>query len=412
MNHRAPATIFILITVLLDMIGVGLIIPVLPKLVEEFVGGGPSEASAELGWLFASYALMLFLCAPALGALSDRFGRRPVILVALLGMAFDYVLTALAPTLWLLFVGRVVAGACGSNFTTATAYIADVSEPEKRAQAFGLIGAAFGIGFIVGPALGGLLGQFGPRVPFWVAAALTGLNFIYGAFVLPESLPKAERRPFAPAAANPFRALFRLTRFPSVLGMAAAFFFLQLGAQMLQTNWVLFTEYRFAWTERDIGLSLAMVGVVFGLVQGGLTRVAIPKLGERRCIFLGIAASAGALVWFALASRSWMMYAAMLPYAMIGITGPAVQAIMSRQVQANEQGELQGTLTSLMSVTAVIGPLLSAYVFAWFTRPGAAATVPGSAFLMGAGFMLIALFFALAGLRATPPGAAVEPAAD
>jgi MFS transporter, DHA1 family, tetracycline resistance protein len=409
MRKRPAATVFILFTVLIDTIGVGLIIPVLPKLIEEFVGGGPSEASAELGWLFAAYALMLFLCAPALGSLSDRFGRRPIILVALAGMAFDYVLTAMAPSLWLLFLGRLVAGACGSNFTTATAYIADVSEPEKRAQAFGLIGAAFGVGFILGPALGGLLGQFGPRVPFWVAAGLTALNFVYGLFVLPESLPASERRPFSLSAANPFRAVLRLRRFPAVVGLAAGFFFMQIGTQMLQSIWVLFTEYRFAWTERDVGLSLAVVGLIFGVVQAGLTRVVIPKIGERGAIFTGTFLCMGGLLWFAFATQGWMMYAALLPYAMIGIAGPAMQAIMSRQVQPSEQGELQGTLTALMSLTAIIGPLVAAYAFGWFTRPGAALVLPGAPFLGAVALLLLGLLFALSGLRAAP-AATVEPA--
>jgi DHA1 family tetracycline resistance protein-like MFS transporter len=317
----------------------------------------------------------------------------------------------MAPSLWLLFIGRVIAGGCGSNFTTATAYIADVTPPEKRAQAFGLIGAAFGMGFILGPALGGLLGQYGPRVPFWVAAGLTAMNFVYGAFVLPESLPASNRRAFSTRAANPFRSLLRLGRFPSVLGLATAFFFLQLAAQMLQSTWVLFTEYRFAWTERDVGLSLAMVGLVFGLVQGGLTRIAIPKLGERRSIFIGLAFCIVGLIWFAVATQGWMMYAAMLPYAMIGITGPAVQAIMSRQVQSNEQGELQGTLTSLMSVSAIFGPLIATHVFAWFTRPGAPVLVPGSAFFTGAMLMFVALVFAVLGLRAAPAAKPAEPVA-
>ena len=409
-DKRPPALGFIFITILIDVIGLGIIIPVVPKLIQQLTGEGLSRASIYSGWLTFAYASAQFCFAPVVGGLSDKLGRRPVLLAALLGLGLDYVFLSFAPTLAWLFVGRVIAGITGASFTTATAYIADISTPEKRAQNFGLVGAAFGIGFIIGPAIGGLLAGFGARVPFMVAAGLSLCNFLYGFFVLPESLAPNQRRPFQWRRANPVASLLRLGQYPTTLGLVAALVLLYLAGSATQSVWTFYTMLKFGWTERLVGISLGVVGLCTGVVQGGLVRVAIPKLGAARAIVIGLLCYTVGFVLFAFASQGWLMLAFIAPYCLGGIAGPALQSTISSQVPATEQGELQGALTSLISVTGVVGPLLMSYLFGEFTRRGGPAYFPGAPFLLGAVLALGSVGLAVRSLRKHPP-VAYQPAA-
>jgi DHA1 family tetracycline resistance protein-like MFS transporter len=356
------------------------------------------------------------------GGLSDKLGRRPVLLASLLGLGFDYVFLSFAPTLAWLFVGRVIAGITGASFTTATAYIADISTPEKRAQNFGMVGAAFGIGFIIGPALGGLLAgygaqlhsltggllpDFGARLPFIVAAVLSLCNFLYGFFVLPESLAPEKRRPFEWQRANPVASLLRLRNYPATLGLMAALVLIYLAGSATQSIWSFYTMLKFGWTERLVGISLAVVGLFSGLVQGGLVRVAIPKLGAARAIVVGLLCYTVGFVLFAFASQGWLMLAFLAPYCLGGISGPAIQSSISGQVPANEQGELQGSLTSLISATGVVGPLIMTGLFHRFTGANAPVQFPGAPFLLGAVLALASAGLAVRSLRKYPPADAV-----
>lgn len=393
-TSRKAALSFIFITLLLDVIGIGLIIPVFPQLIEQLIGGNISQASQWSGWLTFAYAIMQFVCAPIIGNLSDKYGRRPVLLLSLLGFGIDYIFLALAPTIWWLFVGRIIAGVFGASMTTATAYIADISTKENRAQNFGMIGAAFGVGFIIGPALGGLLGEIGPRVPFVAAAILTFVNVIYGYFVLPESLDKEHRRAFEWRRANPLGSLMQLRKYKGLGGLIIALVFLYIASHSVQSTWTFINIEKFNWSTSMIGISLTVVGVLVAAVQGGLIRFINPKLGNEKSIYVGFLLYAIGLFLFAFASESWMMFAFLVPYCLGGIAGPALQAIMSGNVPQNEQGELQGALTSLMSVTAIIGPIFMTNLFAWFTRPGATIKFAGAPFLAGAVLMLISVLIA------------------
>ncbi|NRF41158.1 TCR/Tet family MFS transporter [Pedobacter foliorum] len=393
-TSRKAALSFIFITLLLDVIGIGLIIPVFPQLIEQLIGGNISQASQWSGWLTFAYAIMQFICAPIIGNLSDKYGRRPVLLLSLLGFGIDYIFLALAPTIWWLFVGRIIAGVFGASMTTATAYIADISTKENRAQNFGMIGAAFGVGFIIGPALGGLLGEIGPRVPFVAAAILTFINVIYGYFVLPESLDKEHRRAFEWKRANPLGSLMQLRKYKGLGGLIIALVFLYIASHSVQSTWTFINIEKFNWSTSMIGISLTVVGVLVAAVQGGLIRFINPKLGNEKSIYVGFILYAIGLFLFAFASESWMMFAFLVPYCLGGIAGPALQAIMSGNVPQNEQGELQGALTSLMSVTAIIGPIFMTNLFAWFTRPGATVKFAGAPFLAGAVLMLISVLIA------------------
>ncbi len=375
---------FIFLTLLIDITGLGIIIPVMPKLIGQLTGEGLSVASEYGGWLTFAYAFMQFIFAPILGNLSDKYGRRPVLLLSLLGFGIDYLFLAFAPSIFWLFVGRIIAGIAGASMTTAMAYIADVSTPEKRAQNFGLIGAAFGLGFIIGPVLGGVLGQFGTRIPFFAAAGLALLNFLYGYFILPESLTKENRRPFNFKTANAWASLSRLKRYPKVLSLAGALILVYLASYALQSVWTYYNMYKFGWTEALVGYSLGFVGITIAVVQGGLIRIIIPKLGQERSLYIGLALYSFGYILFAFASESWMMFAFMIPYSLGGIAGPALQGIMSNQVPDNEQGELQGTLTGLMSLTAIFGPLLMTHLFSAFTGKQAYFEFPGAPFLVGA----------------------------
>lgn len=388
-NPRKAAIGFIFITLLIDITGLGLIIPVMPKLIEQLLHTNEiSKASQYGGWLTFAYAIMQFLFAPVLGNLSDKFGRRPVLLSSLLGFGIDYLFLSFAPTIGWLFVGRIIAGITGASFTTASAYIADISNAENRAQNFGMIGAAFGLGFILGPLLGGLLGELGPRVPFLVAAGLALLNFCYGYFVLPESLAIEHRRPFDWKRANPLGSLLQLRKYPAVAGLVSSLALVYLASHAVQSNWSFFGIEKFHWSPKMIGISLGMVGLLVGVVQGGLVRFINPKLGNERSIYIGLGLYALGLLLFAFASQSWMMFVFLVPYCLGGIAGPALQAIISGHVPPNEQGELQGALTSIMSATAIVGPPMMTNLFAHFTAPGAPVYFPGAAFLLGAVFML------------------------
>lgn len=391
--------IFIFITMLIDVIGFGLIIPVLPKLLEEMTGGDLSTASRWGGWLMFTYAGMQFLFSPIIGGLSDRYGRRPVILAALFAFGIDFILSGLAPNIWWFFVGRLLAGITGATFTSGMAYIADVSPIEKRAQNFGMVGAAFGMGFIIGPLIGGVVSyHFGIRAPFFVAAGLALLNWLYGYFVLPESLAPENRRPFDWKRANPVGSLLSLRRYPVILSLVASLICIYVAGHANQSTWTYITMKKFDWDERWVGYSLAFVGLMTGIVQGGLTRVLIPKLGERNSVFIGLGLYALGFVLFAFASEGWMMFAFMVPFAFGGLAGPSLQGIISGQVPSNEQGELQGALTSLISLTSIIGPLLMTNLFAHFTAPDAQVQFPGAPFLMGAVLSLLSMLLAMRSL--------------
>ena len=392
MRNKKAAVGFIFITLLLDVTGIGIIIPVMPSLIMELTGEGLSAASKYGGWLIFAYAFFQFIFSPIVGALSDKFGRRPVLLVSLFGFGLDYILLALAPDLWWLFVGRVISGIMGASFTTGAAYIADVSPPEKRAANFGLIGAAFGLGFIVGPVIGGLLGEFGPRVPFYAAAVLSLLNWLYGFLILPESLPLDKRREFSWKRANPIGSLVNLKRYPVLAGLIFAMFFVYIASHAVQSTWAYFTMYRFDWGEAEVGYSLGFVGVLSALVQGLLIRWLIPKIGQNAAVYIGMILYAFGLVLFSMAGEGWMVYPYMVVYCLGGIAGPALQGIMSNQVPSNEQGELQGALTSMMSLTSIIGPPVMTGLFAFFTGPGAPIELPGAPMMLGAALVLIGLF--------------------
>ena len=400
-NSKA-ALRFIFFTLLIDVTGLGLIIPVIPKLIEQLTGGDVSASSQWGGWLTFAYAIMQFIFAPVLGNLSDKYGRRPILLASLLGFGVDYLFVAFAPTIAWLFVGRLVAGITGASFTTASAYIADISTPQNRAQNFGLIGAAFGLGFIIGPVVGGLLGSYGTRVPFLVAAALCLLNALYGFFILPESLPKDQRRPFEWRRANPLGSLMHLKKYPGISGLIGSLILIYIAGHAIQSNWTFFTIEKFGWTERLIGISLGAFGLLIALVQGGLIRFVQPRLGNDRSVFVGLAMYTIGLVLFAFASQSWMLFAFMVPYCLGGIAGPALQAIISGHVPPNEQGELQGALTSLISATSIVGPPMMTNLFAYFTKPGAPIHFSGAPFLFAAVLMLSSTLLAYAFLKRKP----------
>ncbi|MBI3139603.1 MAG: TCR/Tet family MFS transporter [Sphingobacteriales bacterium] len=393
-DKRQAAVGFIFITLIIDVMGWGLIIPVMPRLIAELKGIAINEASSYGAWLISAYAITQFLFAPFIGNLSDRYGRRPVLLASLLGFGLDYIILALAPSYGWLFAGRIIAGFTGASFTTAAAYIADISTAETRAKNFGLIGAAFGLGFVIGPALGGLLAGWGIRAPFYAAAALCLLNALYGFFVLPESLRIENRRPFEWKKANPLGALRLLKKYPGIDGLALCFFLIYLAAQAVQGNWNFFTIYRFHWSESTVGLSLAVVGLLVGIVQAGLTRVVNPLFGNEKSVYTGLLLYTLGLVLFAFATAGWMMFLFLVPYCLGGIAGPALQSILAGHVPSNEQGALQGTLTSLMSLTTIVGPLVMNNLFRYFTSPGAPVYFPGIPFLLAAVFMLCSAFIA------------------
>ncbi|MFO1513708.1 MAG: TCR/Tet family MFS transporter [Verrucomicrobiota bacterium] len=395
MSARKPALSFIFVTLFLDILGIGLIIPILPKLIEQLSDGNISAASHTFGWLAMLASLMQFLCAPLLGSLSDRFGRRVVILTSLLGSGLDYLLLAFAPTLPWFFLGRIIAGMTAANLTAAQAYIADVSPPEKRAKNFGLVGAAFGLGFVAGPALGGVLGNVNLRLPFFVAAGMTLLNWLYGMFILPESLPRAQRRAFDWKRANPVGSLVALKEHPIVLGLTMTYFLMMLAHQTFPSTWVLYTSYRYSWSPGQVGASLAIVGVMAMIVQGGLAGKVIPKLGERRSIIFGLANATVFMIAYGLATQGWMIYTLLVLGSLGGIAGPALQGLISRSIPLNEQGAVQGALASLSSLAGIIAPPMTTGLFGYFIGTQAPIHLPGVAFFLGAALMFGAMLLAV-----------------
>jgi DHA1 family tetracycline resistance protein-like MFS transporter len=398
---RPAAVLFILITVLLDMLSFGIIIPVLPKLVEEFLSGDTAQAAMIYGLMGTAWAVMQFFGSPIQGALSDRFGRRPIVLLSNLGLGLDYIVMALAPTVGWLFLGRAISGLASSSFSTAGAYIADVTTPENRAAAFGKIGMVFGIGFMLGPAIGGWLGEIDPRLPFWGAAALSLMNACYGFFVLPESLAPHKRMAFAWKRANPVGSLVLLRSHHELFGLAAVAFFGYLAHAVLPSVSVLYMGYRYGWGTALVGLTLAGVGVAAMIVQGGLIRPITKRLGERTTLLMGLICGAIGFFVYCVATEGWIFWLGIPVMAFWGLAGPATQALMTRRVSSSEQGQLQGAIASINGLTGLIGPALFTQSFAHFIGPKVAWHLPGAPFLLAA---LMLLSAAVIAWRATHPG--------
>jgi DHA1 family tetracycline resistance protein-like MFS transporter len=393
-STKQAAVGFIFATILLDVIGLGIIIPVVPQLLQHLMHitdkTDISSIAKPAMLMTFIYAAMQFIFAPILGSLSDHYGRRPILLFSLLGFGLDYIFLAFAPTIGWLFVGRIFSGITGASITTAAAYMADISDEKTRAKNFGMIGAAFGLGFIIGPLLGGLLGELGPRIPFLVAAGLALINALYGYFILPESLDKEHRRAFDIKRANPIGSLKNLNKYPAVFGLIIALFFIYLSAHSVQSNWSFANISKFGWTPKMIGISLGVVGLLVSLVQGVLIRFINPKIGNEKSVYYGIMLYAIGLILFAFASQTWMMFLFLIPYCLGGISGPALQAIISLHVSKNEQGELQGSLTGLQSLTTIIGPPMMIGLTSYFSIKNDPNHIyfPGAAFLLGALFMI------------------------
>jgi len=404
------ALLFLFIAVLVDSIGFGIILPVLPGLIMQLTGLSIDRAAAYGGWLSFVYALMQFFCAPVLGNLSDHFGRRPVLLFALLALGVDYFIMGFAPVIGWLFLGRAIAGVAGASFTPAYAYVADITPPQQRAQRFGLMGAAFGIGFIVGPGVGGLLSHFGVRAPFFAAGILALANATLGFFALPESLPPELRRPFHWERANPLGTLAQMRKYPVVLLMLAALFLWQLAHQVLPSTWSFYAISKFGWTAAQVGYSLVFVGAVMAISQGLLTRVLIPRLGgERRAALAGMASAVVAYVGYAVITEGWMMYVVALTTFLFALTYPSMNALTSQQIPADAQGELQGAVACLYSLSSIIGPPLMTQVFAWFSGPTAPVYFPGAAFLTAAALTVASAVLLLRAVRRAPQAAARIP---
>ena len=390
-NKKGKAALaFIFITVLIDVIGLGIIIPVVPSLIIELTGQTISNAAEYGGLLMFIYAGTQFLFAPVIGALSDRYGRRPLLLSSLCAYGLNYLLLAWAPTIWWLFFARFLSGITGATTTTASAYVADISDPEEKAQNFGLLGAAFGLGFIIGPVIGGILGEYGSRLPFIAAAILSLVNVTYGYFILPESLAKQERRSFEWKRANPFGALKKIRDFSAATGLFLVFFLIYLSHHATQSTWTYYTMFKFSWDEAMVGISLGVVGICVAVVQGGLTRWWIPRIGPNKAVYLGIGAYVIGFLGFAWAPNGSIMLAMIMPYALGGFAGPSLQGILSNQVPANMQGELQGVLTSLISFSAIIGPPVMTQSFSYFST-NQMLYMPGAPFILGAFLSILAL---------------------
>jgi DHA1 family tetracycline resistance protein-like MFS transporter len=409
-SDRARLAI-VIATVIIDVLGIGLMWPVLPLLIAEMSSGDIASASTVYGAVVALYSAMQFLFGPMLGALSDRFGRRPVILVSLVGLTLDYLLLALAPSLWWVAAARIIGGVMGASLTTASAYIADITPPERRAQNFGLIGVAFGVGFVAGPLLGGLLAGVDSRLPFYAAAGASALAAVFAFFLLAESLPAENRKRFRLREANPAGAFIVLSKYPLVVPLILVLTVANLGERMLETNWVLYTGYRYAWGPVEVGVSLAAFGVMIALVQGLLVRIVVPRLGEVRTVAMGLAVGAVALVGFGFATAGWMIYVILVVYVLgWGNAGPAMQALVTRAVPANEQGLLQGALNSVVTATGIVAPPIGAGLFGYFIGPDAPVHFPGVTFILCAVLFLIGLV--MMRRRVFVAAVAVRPAAD
>ena len=407
MKKKDHSLLFIFITIFIDITGLGIIIPVIPALITELINGSISEAAKYSGWLMFSYASLQFLFAPFLGGLSDQYGRRPVILLSLFGFGINYLVLALAPNIIWLFLGRIFQGIMGASLTTASAYIADISTPEKKAQNFGLIGAAFGLGFILGPVIGGYLGQFGSRVPFIAAAAFTLINLIYGYFILPESLDKKNRRKFDIKRANPVGTLMSLKRYPVISGLLICIVLFNIAQHATHSTWTFFTIEKFDWSEKLVGYSLGFIGLLAAIVQGGLIRLIIPKLGNINSVYFGMIFYILGLSLFAFAEEGWMVFAFAIPLSLGGISGPALQGIMTNKIPDDEQGEFQGGMTSLVSLTAIIGPLLMTNLFSYFTSENSFYYFPGAPFMVGAIISFFGLIIAVRFLSGSRGGSSI-----
>ncbi len=399
MLNKKSSLGFIFVTILIDCIGFGVIIPVVPNLIRELSGQTIANSSEIGGLLLVAYAVAQFLFAPIVGGLSDKFGRRPILLISLFGLGIDYIFLSFAPSLAWLFVGRIIAGITGASFTTAMAYIADISTPEKKAQNFGMVGVAFGIGFIIGPMIGGLFSNMGIRVPFMISAGLALVNWLYGYFILPESLSKENRRAFSWKRANPIGSLVSVSKYPAIIGLVSALLLLYISSHSVQSNWGFYTIEKFNWNSEMIGYSLALVGLAVAVVQGGLIRIVIPKIGSKNAIMLGLSLYVIGFTCFAFAPNGLIMMIFILPYCLAGIGNPAMQTIISNQVPSNAQGEIQGIVTSMQSLGAIIGPFLMAYIFAYFINKNNETYFPGAPFILSAFLTLIALFIAIRSLR-------------
>ena len=405
MAPRRLPVLFILITVTIDAMGIGLILPVMPDLIREVRGASLADAALWGGMLSAVYAVMQFGFSPLIGNLSDRFGRRPILLISMGVLALDYVVMAVAGTIWLLFAGRIVAGIAAATHSTALAYMADITDSSKRAQNFGLISAGFGMGFIFGPVIGGLLGGLDPRAPFVAAACLAAANFAFGWFVLPESLPPERRRAFDWSRANPAGALKSMRKLPGVGALLAVMLAYQIANFTYPAVWAYYIQGAFGWDARMVGLSLAAYGVAIAVVQGGLIRAILPRLGEGRAVFWGLILNTGCLLAYGVATQGWMIWI-LIPISAVGaIVAPAMQGVMSRAAGERQQGELQGVLSSISALSMILSPLMMTQAFFWFTREAATLRLPGAPFLLGA----VLMAGALAIYMGTRPRAATTP---
>ena len=398
---RRGAVAFIFVTILLDMLALGLIMPILPKLIESFVSNDTAQAARIFGLFGTAWALMQFVSSPVLGSLSDRFGRRPVILLSNFGLAADYVLMALAPSLAWLFVGRLISGVTSASISTAFAYISDLTPPERRAAVFGRIGAAFGAGFVLGPATGGLLGDIDPRLPFWAAAGLSFANALYGLLVLPESLPAERRSPFRWRTANPLGALQLLRSDRILAGLSVVNFITQLAHVVLPSTFVLYATYRYGWDTRTVGLTLAIVGVCAMIVQGGAVGLIVRLLGERGALMLGLCSGTVGFLIFGLAPTGTLSWLGIPAMALWGVSGAAIQALMTRLVPSDKQGQLQGATSSVQSMAQLAGPFLFTLTFAYFIGTAAPLHLPGAPFLLASALLIAALVIAVRTLSAT-----------
>lgn len=399
MQAKKTALLFIFVTILVDVIGIGIILPIIPDLIMELTGEGTAQAVIYGMWLTTAFAGMQFLFSPVLGEISDRFGRRPILLMALLGLSIDYLIHAWAPTIMWLFVGRFLAGITGASFTVASAYIADISTKEEKAKNFGLIGAAFGLGFIIGPGIGGFFGEIDIRLPFYIAAGLTFANFIFGYFFVPESLSIENRRPINVLKMIPGVSLISLRNYKGVLLLIFAFFLANLAGQALPSTWSYYGIERYDWSPREIGVSLMVVGLLVAIAQGFLVGIVVKKFGKKKTIIIGFMLWTIGMFLFSQATEPWMLYAFLIPYAFGGVAGPTIQGVISNQVSEKEQGNLQGAITGLVSVTAILGQLIFSSVFYYFIRPETTVYFPGAPYALAAIFLLIAFLFAVLAMK-------------